>query len=75
MPKILEILQSEYYTEYEMIEKEYLIPKIYHGGKNFDISKRWYVYYSYLNPATGMMTRQSAIYMKVNRIFTRKQNG
>jgi hypothetical protein len=49
MPKILEILQSEYYTEYEMIEKEYLIPKIYHGGKNFDISKRWYVYYSYLN--------------------------
>ncbi|MDR3272284.1 MAG: hypothetical protein LBT29_02210 [Flavobacteriaceae bacterium] len=24
--------------------KKYTDPKIYHGGKNFDLSKRWYIY-------------------------------
>ena len=38
--------------------KKYTKPKIYHGGNDFDLSKRWYVYYSYLNPKTGEMVQQ-----------------
>lgn len=53
-----------------MIERQYTLPKIYHGGKDFDLTKRWYVYYSYKNPDTGIMTRQPPIYMNVNRDFS-----
>lgn len=52
--------------------KKYTKPKIYHGGKNFDLSKRWYVYYSYLNPNTGEMVQQPPVYYKVNRHFKTK---
>ena len=74
MNKILEILTTEYKSEYyfTMSEKQYLKPKIYHGGKSFDLSKRWYVYYSYMNPKTGVMTRQAPIYMNINRDFKTK---
>lgn len=72
MLSITQILKTEYDFEYEkgMIERQYILPKIYHGGKNFDLSKRWYVYYSYRNPETGEMTRQPSIYMNVNRDFS-----
>jgi integrase len=53
--------------------KKYTEPKIYHGGKNFDLSKRWYVYYSFLNPVTGIMTRQSPIYLKINQKYKTKK--
>jgi len=48
----------------------YKLPKIYHGGKDYDLSQRWYVYYSYVNPKTGKMQRQPPIYMNVNRDYT-----
>ncbi len=54
--------------------KNYTEPKIYHGGKDFDLSKRWYVYFDYLNPITGEMERQAPIYMNVNRDFKTKKD-
>lgn len=72
MLSITQILKTEYDFEYGkgMIERQYILPKIYHGGKDFDLSKRWYVYYSYRNPDTGEMKRQPAVYMNVNRDFS-----
>lgn len=35
-------------------------PKIY-TGKDFDISKDWYIYYSFRNPKTGLLERQTNI--------------
>ena len=71
MSSLLETLISEYSNEYntDMSVVPYKLPKIYHGGKDFDLSQRWYVYYSYLNPITGKMQRQNPIYMNVNRDY------
>ncbi|MBD3904497.1 tyrosine-type recombinase/integrase [Chryseobacterium sp. Ch-15] len=71
MSTLLETLLSEYSNEYnfDMSVVQYKLPKIYHGGKDFDLSQRWYVYYSYLNPSTGKMQRQNPIYMNVNRDY------
>ncbi len=50
-------IKTEYKTEYNFISgrnsknifesqvKLYSKPRIYCGGKNFDLSKRWYVYF------------------------------
>ena len=54
--------------------RKYNKPKIYHGGKDYDLSKRWYVYYSYRNPKTNKLERQPPITNSVNRLFkTKKQ--
>lgn len=42
-------------------------PKIYDAGG--DITKRWYVYFSYRDPQTGKMVRQNPIYLGVNKAF------
>lgn len=47
----------------------YKLPKIYHGGDDYDLSQRWYVYYSYIDPTTGKMKRQPPVYMNVNRDY------
>lgn len=44
----------------------YTKPRIYDA--NGDLSKRWYVYFSYLNPNTNKMERQAPIYLNINRI-------
>ncbi|HBV14870.1 phage integrase N-terminal SAM-like domain-containing protein [Chryseobacterium carnipullorum] len=71
MLSLLEILKTEYSNEYsiEMLNVTYKSPKIYHGGDDYDLSQRWYVYYSYVDPETGKMKRQPPIYMDVNRDF------
>lgn len=69
MAKILDILKTEYATAYDFnIMKKYSEPKIYNA--NGDLSKRWYVYYSFRNPKTGKLTRQTPIYAEVNRFST-----
>lgn len=72
MLSLLEILKTEYSNEYSIVMPNipYKLPKIYHGGKDYDLSQRWYVYYSYINPNTGKMQRQPPIYMNVNRDYT-----
>lgn len=69
MLSILETLKTEYKTEYNirMPKVPYVLPQIYHGGNDYDLSQRWYVYYSYIDPKTGKMKRQPPIYMEVNR--------
>lgn len=71
MVSLLKKLSTEYETEYEL--KQYTKPKIYHGGKDFDLSKRWYVYYSYRNPDTDEFVRQPPIYNKINQRYKTKK--
>jgi integrase len=53
--------------------KKYVEPKVYHGGKTFDLSKRWYVYYSFIDPFSKKMTRQPPVYFKINQRFKTKK--
>lgn len=70
----LKDIKSEYKSEYSKMPKKYREAKIYHGGKNYDLKKRWYVYYSFIDPDTGKMKRQPPIYLDINRNFnTRKE--
>ncbi|TSE08410.1 phage integrase N-terminal SAM-like domain-containing protein [Aquimarina algiphila] len=71
MASILSKLRTEYGSEYKL--KNYTDPKIYHGGKDFDLSKRWYVYYNFKNPHTGEMKRQPPIYYNINKEFKTKR--
>lgn len=60
-------LGSEYENEYGTKSmRKFTKPKIFHGGDEYDMSKRWYVYFSFRNPKTGLLERQRPIYMKVN---------
>lgn len=68
MSKISIFLQSAYANAYDLkIKPNYSTPKIYNAGG--DLTKRWYVYYSFKNPETGKMERQDPIYADVNRLF------
>ncbi len=74
MAFLIDKLQTAYETAYNDFQmKKYIEPKIYHGGKAFDLKKRWYIYYSFLDPATGRMKRQSPITLKVNKRFKTKR--
>jgi hypothetical protein len=69
--KIEDEYRNEYKDEYSESVKKYVDPKIYSGGDSSDLSKRWYVYFSYVNPK-GKMERQPAIYLDVNREKTKR---
>lgn len=67
-----EILQNEYVTEYNLKgKKDYSEPKIYDADG--DLSKRWYVYYSYRDPKTDKLKRQPPIYKGANRFKTKAE--
>ncbi|WP_437398423.1 tyrosine-type recombinase/integrase [Flagellimonas lutimaris] len=80
MGSFFDILQSAYATAYKngLGKKKYTEPKIYHGGENFDLSKRWYVYYSFASPdlkdklGNPVMVRQTPITMNINRKYRTK---
>ncbi len=74
MSKILELLCTEYENVYGLkMNKNYSIPKIYHGGDNYDLTKRWYVYYSYGDPETAKLVRQNPIFANFNRLCKTKK--
>ena len=80
MGYFFDILQTAYATAYSKgLKKKYTDPKIYHGGENFDLSKRWYVYFSYEHPTkktkrgVPTMQRQTPITLKVNQLYKTKQ--
>jgi integrase len=80
MGYFFDTLQTAYATAYSKgLKKKYTDPKIYHGGGNFDLSKRWYVYYSYRHPTktdkrgNPVMQRQTPITLKVNRQYKTKE--
>lgn len=55
----------EHNSEHNLIQKkEYSIPKIYDAKG--DLSKRWYVYFSYRDPETNKLKRQKNIYGYAN---------
>ena len=80
MGSFFDILQSAYATAYKhgLERKKYTEPKIYHGGDNFDLSKRWYVYYSFAKPdlldklGNPVLVRQTPVTMSVNKNFKTK---
>ena len=72
MKTLSKLLASGYANGYE--KKKYTNPKIYHGGKNYDLTKRWYVYFSFLNPITLKLVRQNRITGGVNRRFKTKDD-
>ena len=69
--RILELIKkNEYETEYNLNKlKQFSEPKIYTGKD--DLSKRWYVYFSYQNPTTGKLERQAPIYGEANKLKTK----
>lgn len=72
MPISKEILQNAYDNAYDFkILKDYSEPKIYDAKG--DLNKRWYVYYSYRNPITKKLERQTPIYAGVNNYKTLKE--
>ena len=70
------ILEEEYKSAYESaydlpLKKQFSNPKIY--SAKGDLSKRWYVYFSYRNPSTGKLTRQTPFYGNVNTFKTKEE--
>ncbi|WP_188373751.1 tyrosine-type recombinase/integrase [Winogradskyella haliclonae] len=61
-------LQNEHDLEHKKLYSE---PKIYDG--NGDLTKRWYLYFSYVNPKTGKKERCKNIYGKTNRYKTKAE--
>jgi integrase len=65
-------LQNEYEIEYDLtLKKNYSPPKIY--SANGDLKKRWYVYFSYRDPNTGKLKRQTPIYSNANKFKTKEE--
>lgn len=56
MPKIIDLLSNEYANAYDLEYKsQYSAPKIYDA--NGDLSKRWYVYFSFRKTAESALVR------------------
>ena len=69
MSEFRRLLKNEYANAYDLsLQKQYSRPAIYDA--NGDLSKRWYVYYSYRNPKTDRLERQTPIYLGVNQFKT-----
>ncbi|MEM6687528.1 MAG: site-specific integrase, partial [Bacteroidota bacterium] len=66
------ILKNEYKSEYDLKTlKLFSEPKIY--SAKGDLSKRWYVYFSYRDPKTGKLKRQAPIYGEANKLKTKTE--
>ncbi|MEH6514857.1 hypothetical protein [Maribacter arcticus] len=62
--------ESEHVLEHDLSTKSnFSVPKIYTAKG--DLSKRWYVYFSFLNPETNKMQRMKNIYGKANKFNTK----
>lgn len=65
MSDFYEFITFEHESEHDLSENlNYSIPKIYTA--NNDLSKRWYVYFTFLNPKTGKKQRMKNFYGKAN---------
>lgn len=64
--------QNEHDLEHTLEHKtKFSQPKVFDA--NGDLNKRWYVYFSYRNPATGKLQRQKNIYGKAHRFKTKAE--
>ena len=65
-------LLNEYESAYDLTaKKNFSVPKIYDA--NGDLTQRWYVYFSFRNPQTGKLTRQTPIYGNANTFKTKQE--
>ncbi|MFV8374025.1 tyrosine-type recombinase/integrase [Flavobacterium sp. GSP11] len=72
MSKIRHLLTKEHENAHVLsYKKKYSVPSIYDA--NGDLSKRWYVYFSFRNPATDKLERQTHVYAGVNQFKTLKE--
>lgn len=72
MPKFNVFLLNEYANAYVLTaKKNYSEPKIYDANGN--IAKRWYVYFSFRNPDTGLLVKQTPIYGGANNFKTKQE--
>jgi len=76
MQSIYELVTFKSYNEHDLEHdleqsQKFSEPKIYDA--NGDLSKRWYLYFSYRNPETGKLERMKNIYGKVNRYKTKTE--
>ncbi|WP_452223520.1 tyrosine-type recombinase/integrase [Lacinutrix chionoecetis] len=61
----------EYENAYDLkIKKNFSTPKIYNAKG--DLTKRWYVYFSFRNPETGKLKRMTPIYGDANAYKTKE---
>ncbi|WP_419212595.1 tyrosine-type recombinase/integrase [Maribacter sp. X9] len=70
-----ELLTFEYENEYESaydlsVKRNFSIPKIY--SANGDLSKRWYIYFSFRDPKNGKLERQTPFYGNANKYRTKE---
>ena len=71
MQKIQEFITLSVENEYNLEHKSlFSDPKIY--SADGDLSKRWYVYFSFVDPKTGKLKRLKHIYGKTNRYRTKE---
>ncbi|MFD1162872.1 tyrosine-type recombinase/integrase [Hwangdonia seohaensis] len=64
-------VENEHDLEHDLEHKTlFSTPKIYDADG--DLSKRWYVYFSFVNPKTGKLKRMKNIYGKTNRYKTKE---
>jgi len=72
MPKFNVFLLNEYANAYVLTAKRnYSEPKIYDA--NGDLTKRWYVYFSFRNPQTNLLEKQTPIYGGANKFKTKQE--
>lgn len=72
MPKFNVDLLNEYANAYVLTaKKNYSEPKIYDASG--DLSKRWYVYFSFRNPQTNLLEKQTPIYGGANNFKTKQE--
>lgn len=72
MSKLIELLIFEHRNEHSLpIKKPFSAPKIYTA--NNDLKKRWFVYYHFRNPKTGLLERMGNIYGNANRYNTKEE--
>jgi len=63
--------ESEHVLEHDLSNKNlFSNPKIYNANGN--LTKRWYVYFSFRNPSSGKMERMGNIYGKTNKYKTKE---
>lgn len=63
--------ESEYDNQYDLpLKLKFSTPKI--SNSNGDLTKRWYVYYSYRDPVTDKMKRMNPIYGGANKYHNKE---
>ena len=71
MSNLNECITFNYQSAYDLqMKKDYSNPQLYTA--NGDLKKRWYVYFSYRNPATGKLKRITPFYGEAHKYKTKE---